>query len=158
MPGLIGIRVSGFGLRVQGLGLRSSGLDVVFRKSFCALADVPALGITGCVESFSSSLLLSSLELSDTQVYPTQIRALLGTASHFCQVVVLKLRTWSNAVDFIVKSRGRGYQWRMKVGFIGSWSRKAGFTGLWFRVLGWKFCFARGPPCARGCAWFNTKT
>jgi len=32
----------------------------------------------------SSSLLLSSLELSDTQVYEPYIRALLGTASHFC--------------------------------------------------------------------------
>jgi len=31
----------------------------------------------------SSSLLLSSLELSDTRVYAPQIRALLGTASHF---------------------------------------------------------------------------
>ena len=33
----------------------------------------------------SSSLLLSSLELSDTKVYEPQIRALLGTASHFCR-------------------------------------------------------------------------
>jgi len=41
----------------------------------------------------SSYLLLSSLELSDTTIYEPQIRALLGTASHFCQVVVLKLRT-----------------------------------------------------------------
>jgi len=40
---------------------------------------------------FFSSLLLSSLELSDTQVYEPQTRALLGTASHFCEVVVLKL-------------------------------------------------------------------
>ena len=38
-------------------------------------------------------LLLSSLELSNTKVYEPQIRALLGTASHFCQVGVLKLRT-----------------------------------------------------------------
>ena len=38
-----------------------------------------------------SSLLLSSLELSDTQVYEPFIQALLGTASHFCEVVVLKL-------------------------------------------------------------------
>ena len=45
-----------------------------------------------CVPLFSS-LLHSSLELSDTQVYEPQIRALLGTASHFCQVVFLKLRT-----------------------------------------------------------------
>jgi len=35
----------------------------------------------------------ASLELSDTNVYEPQIRALLGTASHFCEVVVLKLRT-----------------------------------------------------------------
>ena len=41
----------------------------------------------------SSSVSLSSLELSDTKVYEPQIRALLGTAAHFCEVVVLKLRT-----------------------------------------------------------------
>ena len=35
---------------------------------------------------------LSSLELSDTKVYEPQIRALLGTDSHFCEIVVLKLR------------------------------------------------------------------
>ena len=34
-----------------------------------------------------------SLKLSDTRVYGPQVRALLGTASHFCEVVVLKLRT-----------------------------------------------------------------
>ena len=39
----------------------------------------------------SFSLLLSSLELSDTKVYEPQMRALLGTASHFCEVVDLKL-------------------------------------------------------------------
>ena len=40
-----------------------------------------------------SSLLLSSLELSDnTTIYEPGIRALLGTASHFCEAVVLKLR------------------------------------------------------------------
>ena len=36
---------------------------------------------------FSSSLSLSSLELSDAKVYEPSIRALLGTASHFCEVV-----------------------------------------------------------------------
>ena len=35
----------------------------------------------------------SSLELSDTKVYEPYIRARLGTAAHFCEVVVLKLRT-----------------------------------------------------------------
>jgi len=34
----------------------------------------------------SSSLLLSSLELSDTKVYGPEMRTLLGTASHFCEV------------------------------------------------------------------------
>ena len=34
----------------------------------------------------SSSLLLSSLEFSDTKVCEPEIRALLGTASHFCEL------------------------------------------------------------------------
>ena len=38
----------------------------------------------------SSSLLLSSLALIDTQVYEPEIRARLGTAAHFCTAVVLK--------------------------------------------------------------------
>jgi len=37
-----------------------------------------------------SSLLLPTLELSDTNVYEPEIRARLGTAAHFCEVVVLK--------------------------------------------------------------------
>ena len=41
----------------------------------------------------SSVLLLSSLEMSDTHVYEPLIRTLLGTASHFCEEVVLELRT-----------------------------------------------------------------
>jgi hypothetical protein len=40
-----------------------------------------------------SSLSLSSLELIDTKVYEPEVRALLGTAAHFCEVVVLKSRT-----------------------------------------------------------------
>jgi hypothetical protein len=42
---------------------------------------------------FSSYLLLSSQELSDTKVYEPKIRALLGTAQHLCEVVVLQLKT-----------------------------------------------------------------
>ena len=41
--------------------------------------------------SSSASSLLSSLELSDTNVYEPKILAPLGTALHFCEVVVLKL-------------------------------------------------------------------
>ena len=40
----------------------------------------------------SSSLILSSLKLSDTKVYGPQLRALRGTASHFCEV--LATRRW----------------------------------------------------------------
>jgi hypothetical protein len=36
-----------------------------------------------------TSSLLSSLVLSDTKVYEPYIRALLGTASHLCEAVVL---------------------------------------------------------------------
>ena len=37
--------------------------------------------------------LLSILEWSDTHVYDPEIQALIETASHFCEVVVLKSRT-----------------------------------------------------------------
>ena len=50
--------------------------------------------LKGCVKVFLFSL-LSSLEFSDAKVYEPCMRALLGTASHFCEVVVLKLRTRS---------------------------------------------------------------
>ena len=43
--------------------------------------------------SSSSSVLPLSLELGDTTIYEPQVRALLGTAPHFCEAVVLKLRT-----------------------------------------------------------------
>ena len=39
--------------------------------------------------STSSSVLIPSLELSDTKVYAPQIRTLLGIAAHFCTVVVV---------------------------------------------------------------------
>jgi len=52
-----------------------------------------------------ASLLLSSLELSDTKVYESKIRALPGTASHFCEV-----ETTSHfcEVESIVESIPRG--------------------------------------------------
>ena len=40
-----------------------------------------------------SSSLLSSLELSDTQVYEPSIRTLFGSAPHSCEAIVLKPRT-----------------------------------------------------------------
>ena len=48
--------------------------------------------LIGMDQVLSSSLLLSSLELSDTTIYEPYVRALLGIASHFCEAVVLKLR------------------------------------------------------------------
>ena len=42
------------------------------------------------VRVVSSYVCLSSQELSDTTIYEPYTRALLGTASHFCEVVVLK--------------------------------------------------------------------
>ena len=53
----------------------------------------PAVRASMTATFFFSSLLLSSLELSDAQVYEPFIRAPFGTASHFCRIVVLKLRT-----------------------------------------------------------------
>jgi len=47
----------------------------------------------------SSSLLPSSLESSDTQVYEPSTRALLGTASHFSEVVILKLRRVAQVIS-----------------------------------------------------------
>ena len=44
----------------------------------------PDLGKVSPPSTFSSSLLLSSLELSDTSMYEPGIRALLGTAPHVC--------------------------------------------------------------------------
>ena len=53
-------------------------------------------------EPFCSSLLLARLELSDTKVYVPQIRARLGTAALFCEVVVLKMRNPEQAEAGVV--------------------------------------------------------
>ena len=45
-------------------------------------------GAASCRSFFFFSLLLSSLELSDTQVSEPQVRTLLGIASRFCEEVV----------------------------------------------------------------------
>ena len=41
------------------------------------------------IQGLFFSVLLSSLELSHANIYEPKIRALLGTAAHFCEVVVL---------------------------------------------------------------------
>ena len=63
------------------------------RRSQDTIVGTTTLPTTHGNDSTSCSpLLLSSLEFSDTQVYKPHIRARLGTASHCCDVVVLKLR------------------------------------------------------------------
>ena len=47
----------------------------------------------GLVRTPSSYLVFSSLELSDAKVYEPSIRALLGTALHFCEAIFLESRT-----------------------------------------------------------------
>ena len=60
-------------------------------SAFLSLSLSLALSLLNPTGSSSPSL-LSSLELSDTKVYEPYIRARLGTAAHFCEVVVLKYR------------------------------------------------------------------
>ena len=45
------------------------------------------------------SLLLSSLALSDTKGYEPEMRALLGTAAHFCEVVASPPNHHDDTVD-----------------------------------------------------------
>jgi hypothetical protein len=61
----------------------------VFKDGFDVIYPIHHSGV---VWPSSSSLLLLNLELSDTKVYEPSIRTLLGTASHFCELVVLKLK------------------------------------------------------------------
>ena len=65
--------------------------------------------------TFFFSVLLSSLQLSDTKVFDPQIPALLGTAAHFRKVVVLKKKrrtcrghlTGRISQDFYLKPKAR---------------------------------------------------
>ena len=54
----------------------------------------PLSGNQRCISN--PSLVRSSLELSYTKVYKPSIRALLGTASHFCEVVASQTPTHSS--------------------------------------------------------------
>jgi len=69
-------------------------MSLKYEPASCAVEHDPlSIGEALTSPALSSDLLLSSLELSDTTIYEPQTRALLGIASHFCEVVVLKLRT-----------------------------------------------------------------
>ena len=56
-------------------------------------------------DTLSSSLLLSSLRLSDTQVDEPQVRAILGTASHFYEVVdrIVNVACFVNSLFLLVQ-------------------------------------------------------
>jgi len=60
---------------------------------YCALQTIPGIPLKAFVWHQTSrlySLLLSSLELTDTNVYEPEIRARLGTTAHLCRVFVVK--------------------------------------------------------------------
>ena len=61
-------------------------------------------------KSHFSSLLLSSLELSVTNVYELQIRARLGTDARFCKIVILKLRTETSTSERTGDEKSEGVQ------------------------------------------------
>ena len=89
------------------------------------LRAVPEAGVQADRKSSSpSSLLLLSLELSDTKVYEPYVRALLETASYFCEVVVLKL---SGVPATRVARRGCADRPKEKQVQVGAW-------GLGYRV------------------------
>jgi len=66
------------------------GNGFVDQKEFCEAIENFKLPDLYARNPEPSSLLLSSLELNDTKVYEPSVRALLGTASHFCAGGVLK--------------------------------------------------------------------
>ena len=74
----------------------------------------------------SSSLLLSSLELSDTTIYGLYIRALLGTASNYCTVEFQE-----QFLRSCVTLRGRGFR-------IESFKFRAQGSGFEVSSLGFK--------------------
>ena len=62
-------------------------------NTLCEMSSGEFVGVQevlGGNQSSSSSLLLSSLELSETKVYEPYMQALLGTPAHFREVVVLE--------------------------------------------------------------------
>ena len=64
--------------RTYGRGFGWCQGEVAVQKRLHELLDVD--------RASSPSSILSSLEMSDTQVYEPKIRALLGTASHICEL------------------------------------------------------------------------
>ena len=70
----------------------------------------------------SSSLLLTRLGLSGTQVYEPEVRALLGSASHFCEEVVLELRRLLTVWLMIVQAGRHQYSLSAFVDGCADWA------------------------------------
>ena len=105
-----------------------------------------------CLDT-SSCLLLSILELSDTKVFEPLIRALLGTAAHFCEVLV----DWQSLVPSVVvdiDKNQRAINIRPSFPEIGSgkckaelWTTNSAKEMVWISVFsGELVCFHTHPP------------
>ena len=81
-----GCRVQGAGCRVQGAGCRVQGGGWRTQRA----PDPHAPDPSGTLCFFFFFFITLGLELSDTNVYEPEIRALLGTASHYCEAVDLE--------------------------------------------------------------------
>jgi len=89
--GVHGVRfkVGGSGFEVWGLGCRFSKTAQISPYGHVEGHGIRVLGVInfsgfGGLNNISSSLIISSLELSDTNVYEPQILFHLGTAAHLC--------------------------------------------------------------------------
>ena len=82
-----GVQILVCGVQVLGPSVAGLGFGV-YLKSQAVLGHVHAFPVV--VRFFFFLLLLSILELSDTTIYEPYIRALLGTASRFCEAVVVR--------------------------------------------------------------------
>ena len=86
---MVGVRTG----RADIMSVRIGHADMVSVRTGHAGMMSVRTGRADMVVVSSFSLILPSLELSDTQVYEPYIRALLVIASYFCDEVVLKSRT-----------------------------------------------------------------
>ena len=99
-------RVSGFGFWVSGFGFQISSLRGTVANGMCwpfLKCDVTVHGHDTQVYEPHDTQVYES----DTQVYEPQIRAFLGTASQFCELLVLTSRTEPIVIQV------NGVPWRM---------------------------------------------
>ena len=88
------------------------------------------------------SVSLSRLELSDTKVYERQMRALLGTAAHFCKKLVLRI---AKCVTSLPPRMSRP----LSVGLVG-FGESVLFARISARDCGWNPSQKSAVSCERG--------